>query len=82
MAPLYQKHMDMGHLASWGFYSHRFGGIFRRLETMSGPDHKTLLQMQNAINGEAIETNALAFNEFRQICSWHSDYMWNNATQP
>lgn len=82
LAPLYQKHMDMGHLASWGYYSHRIGGIYRRLETMSGADHKTLLAMQGAIYGEAIETDAVAMAEYRSICSWHSDYMWLNAAQP
>ncbi len=81
LAPLYQKHMDMGHIASWGFYAHRSGGIFRRLGTFSGADHKTLLTMENAILTEAGETNPLAMNEFRQICNWHVDYMWNNATQ-
>lgn len=81
LAPLYQKHMDMGHLAGWGYYAHRLGGIFRRLETMSGPDHKTLLAMQNAIYQEAGEIDAVAMAEFRSICSWHTDYMWANAGQ-
>ncbi len=81
LAPIYQKHMDMGHIASWGFYAHRSGGIFRRLETFSGADHKTLLDMQDAIYSEAEETSPLAINEFLQICTWHVDYMWNNATQ-
>lgn len=79
MAPIYKKHTDMGHLAGWGFYSHRFGGQFRRLETFSGADHKTLLRLQNEIYQEAQETDALAFNEFRQICDSHVDYMWMNA---
>ncbi len=80
LAPLFQKHADMGHIASWGYYAHRSGGIFRRLMTFSGADHKTLLNMQEAIFQEANETNPLAMNEFRQICNWHTDYMWNNAT--
>ncbi len=80
LAPLFQKHADMGHIASWGYYAHRSGGIFRRLMTFSGADHKTLLNMQTAIFQEANETNPLAMNEFRQICNWHTDYMWNNAT--
>ncbi len=80
LAPLFKKHADMGHLASWGFYAHRSGGIFRRLMTFSGANHKTLLNMQNAIFQEANQTNALAMNEFREICNWHTDYMWNNAT--
>jgi hypothetical protein len=82
LAPLYKKHTNMGHLASWGFFAHRMGGIYRRLETMSGADHKTLLRMQAAINQEAIEKAPLAFAEFRSICSWHSDYMWMNGAQP
>ncbi len=80
LAPLFQKHADMGHIASWGYYSHRSGGIFRRLMTFSGANHKTLLNMQNAIFQEANETSPLAMNEFRQICNWHTDYMWITAT--
>lgn len=73
LAPLYQKHMDMGHIASWGFYAHRSGGIFRRLETISGPDHLTLMNMQGAVYEEA---DPIAMQEFSSICSTHTDYMW------
>lgn len=79
LAPLYQKHMDMGHLASWGWYAHRSGGVFRRLETMSGADHTTLLSMQAAIYGEA---DPVAMRELFEICETHTDYMWNNITMP
>lgn len=82
VAPLYERHRGMGHIASWTYSSHRMGGIFRRLETFSGADHVTLLNMQDAIYNEAIETDALAMQEFNEICSWHTDYMWENATQP
>lgn len=80
LAPLYQKHIDMGHLASYGFYAHRAGGVFRRLETVSGPDHTTILDMQAAVYNEAFETNPIAMQEFAEICQTHTDYMWNNAT--
>lgn len=76
LAPLYKKHTDMGHLANWGFFAHRSGGMFRRLETFAGADHKTLLQMQDAIYSEAGETDALAMREFNEICNSHTDYMW------
>jgi hypothetical protein len=79
LAPLYQKHTDMGHLDGWAFYAHRMGGSFRRLETMSGADHKTLLAMQEAIYTEANETDAAAMQEFNEICGSHSDYMWENS---
>lgn len=80
LAPLFQKHADMGHITTWGYYAHRSGGIFRRLLTFSGADHKTLLNMQEAIFREANETSPLAMNEFREICNSHTDYMWNDVT--
>jgi hypothetical protein len=82
LAPLYKKHTDMGHLTGWGFFAHRMGGVFRALETLRGADHKTLMNMQGVVYGEAMTTNALAMNEFREICSWHQDYLWNNITNP
>jgi hypothetical protein len=81
LAPLYKKHADMGHLAGWAFYAHRSGGQFRRLETSSGADHKTLLKMQTAIYEEAQQLDPLAFNEFRQVCGSHTDYMWSRMIQ-
>lgn len=80
LAPLYQKHIDMGHMASYGFYAHRMGGLHRRLETISGADHMTLMNMQGAVYTEAFETNPLAMQEFSEICHAHSDYMWTNQT--
>ena len=79
LAPLYQKHMDLGHLASYGYYGHRVGGPFRRLETVSGVDHLTVLNMQGAVYQEATANDPLAMQEFLQICNTHSDYMWTNA---
>ncbi|MCI0432855.1 MAG: hypothetical protein L0271_04295 [Gemmatimonadetes bacterium] len=81
LAPLYEQRRSAGQIASWGFYAHRSGGIFRRLETFSGADHKTLLNLQGEILQEANTSNALAMNEFREICTWHTDYMWTNATR-
>ncbi len=80
LAPLYQKHIDMGHMASYGFYAHRMGGLFRRLETISGADHMTLMNMQGAVYTEAFQHNPLAMQEFSDICRAHSDYMWANQT--
>lgn len=79
LGPLYQKHIDLGHLASYGFYAHRVGGEFRRLETVSGADHTTVLNMQGAVYDEAFETDPLAMQEFVDICHTHTDYMWSNA---
>ncbi len=79
LAPLYEKHRAAGHIASYAFYGHRFGGVIRRLETVSGADHATVLEMQGAVYTEANETNPLAMQEFAQICRTHTDYMWTNT---
>lgn len=76
LAPLYQKHIDLGHIATYGYFAHRSGGVFRRLETLSGPDHLTLLNMQAAVYQEA---DPVALQEFSSICSTHTDYMWGRA---
>ncbi len=80
LAPLYQKHIDLGHLATYGFYLHRVGGVFRRLETVSGADHTTVLNMQGAVYEEAFATNPFAMQEFTEICQTHTDYLWSNTT--
>ena len=81
LAPLYKKHTDLGHLSTWGWWSHRSGGRFRRLETMSGADANTLMDMTEAIYGEAGETDPLALQEFLEICDSHVDYMWARPAQ-
>ena len=80
LGPLYQKHIDLGHLNSYSFYAHRAGGEYRRLETVSGADHTTVLNMQGAVYNEAFETDPVAVQEFLDICNTHTDYMWTNTT--
>lgn len=76
-APIFNKLVEDGKLKSWGWSSHVVGGRFRKLQTMTATDHKTLL----AARGEAIaamydDDNALG-KEFVDICGEHVDYMWN-----
>lgn len=80
LVPIYKKHTDAGDIAGWAYLAHREGGPVRRLETFSGADHKKLLHAQAAIYQEAFEADPLAFNEFREVCNSHSDYMWMDAT--
>ena len=39
----------------------------------------TVLNMQGAVYQEASANNALAMQEFVQICHTHTDYMWSNT---
>jgi hypothetical protein len=75
----YDANLGAGKLSSWGWSEHIVGGKYRRLSTMTADDWPTLFAMRAAIF-EAIgeEDNPLA-DEFSEICSSHSDYMWEIA---
>lgn len=77
LAPILDQMVEDGKLTSWGWSSHVVGGKYRKLQTMTAADHKSLL----AARGEAIEAmysdDNAAGEEFTEICGPHSDYMWN-----
>ncbi|MGI9232640.1 MAG: hypothetical protein ACR2RD_03330 [Woeseiaceae bacterium] len=76
-APLLDKFVADGKFTSWGWVSHWVGGKFRRLQTLTGADHKSLLaargELIEAMYDEANEAGA----EFIEICGSHEDYMWD-----
>ena len=79
--PIYQKHVDAGHLLSWGYLGHDTGGAWRRANYYSAADRDQLMAMRNAIvdellNGPDAETTA----EFIDICPTHVDYIWRGVT--
>lgn len=81
-APIYDRHVARGTIDSWGWLTHRFGGEWRRLATMSGSDAKSLLNAQDALMQELLAENALAWDEFQSICWTHEDYVWMSAVEP
>ena len=76
-APIYDKQVEDGKIASWGWLEHFVGGKIRRLLTITGASHKTNL----AARAEAIEAvfgdDNEAGAEFGSICTDHVDYMWD-----
>ena len=77
--PLLDKAIADGKIATWGWSAHFIGGKYRRLQTMTGVDHKSV----PAARGDLIEAlyggdepNADAV-EFNEICGSHSDYLWD-----
>lgn len=76
-APVLNKLVEDGELTSWGWQSHFVGGEFRKLQTMTGTDHKALLAARaQAIDAIYGEDDALGA-EFAEICGSHVDYMWD-----
>ena len=73
MAPILNGLVEDGKLTSWGWSSHVVGGKYRKLQTMTGADMKSLM----AARGEAIQTMYGDGAEFSEICGNHVDYVWN-----
>jgi hypothetical protein len=77
VAPILNALVEEGALTSWGWLSHIVGGKYRRLQTMTATDHKSLL----AARGEAISAIYADDNEMGEelndICYSHVDYIWD-----
>lgn len=76
-ASLYDAQVKKGNLMSWGWMQHVIGGKYRRLETLTAKDHKSLLKARTEIGDEVDKKYKKAGDEFTSICGSHSDYLWD-----
>ena len=76
-APIYDRHVAEGNLSSWGWLTHVVGGKYRRLATMTGADHASVLKVRGEIIAEIAEKHEAEGKEFSSICGSHADYLWN-----
>jgi hypothetical protein len=79
LGPVYQKHVDAGHLQGWGWMSHIAGGHWRRALYYAASDLSTLLDTRNQIIEETQAGLAEASREFTSICSEHDDLLWSSV---
>lgn len=77
MAPILNKMVEDGALTSWGWQSHVIGGRFRKLQTMTAVDIKSLIAARSAAITALYDDDSEAGEEFSQICGPHVDYIWN-----
>ena len=77
VAPILNKMVEDGALTSWGWQSHVIGGEYRKLQTMTASDHKTLISARNNAIAAIYGEDSAAGEEFSQICGPHTDYLWN-----
>lgn len=77
LGPVYDRYVKEGKLVSWSWFSHIVGGEWRRLATMSAPDHKALLKARAALLDELSTKYKKEMDEFGAICGSHRDYMWD-----
>jgi len=76
-APVLNKFVADGKLTSWGWSSHTVGGEYRRLQTMTGPNHKALMKARAEVIEAMYPDNSKPGEEFTSICGSHADYMWD-----
>lgn len=79
LAPVFDKMVANGKLKSWGWMEHIVGGKYRRVETMSAVDVKTLMAARAELI-EVLEDNP-AGDLFTDLCSEHTDYIWEIKAQ-
>ena len=60
----------------WSWLEHDLGGRIGRALVIDGADHKTILNMRDAITSELQSQPSDAFTEFSEICGGHTDYLW------
>lgn len=77
VAPILNKLVKDGKLSGWGWASHDVGGQYRKLQTMSAPDHKTLLKGRAEALAAIYAEGNKAGKELTEICGAHTDYMWD-----
>lgn len=76
-APVHDRHVGDGRLASWAWWEHHTGGKYRRLVVYDGADHKAVVAAREAIIQELRSEHADALREFGEICGSHQDYLWD-----
>lgn len=79
--PILNKMVEDGSLTSWGWSSHVVGGKYRKLQTMTAADHKTLMQARGAAIEALYADDNEAGEEFSEICGPHTDYLWNIVSE-
>jgi hypothetical protein len=77
VAPILNQYVEDGKLTSWGWSSHVVGGRFRKLQTMTAPDVKSLMKARGDAIGAIYDEDNEAGAEFTEICGPHVDYIWN-----
>lgn len=77
IAPKLRVLQEEGKIMSWGWSSHVVGGEYRRLHTMTGADHASVLEARGELLQYMNDDHKDMADEFSGICGSHSDYLWD-----
>jgi hypothetical protein len=73
-AEMMNKHQAAGHVSSWQWLTHYFGGTTRRILNWSGPNVMAVLKAEEMISSDM--ANHSMWSAFSQGCNSHNDYVW------
>jgi hypothetical protein len=76
VGPALDRQVQEGRINGWGWLSHFVGGEYRRLLSIDGPDHASILEARNQWIEETGEEAAL-MAEFNNVCNGHTDVLWD-----
>jgi hypothetical protein len=76
-APQLDELVKKGDITGWGWNQHRLGGKYRRLQTIFGADHASVVAANGQVIGYANENHSALAQEFSDICGSHTDYLWD-----
>jgi len=77
MAPVLNQHVKEGKIASWSWLRHRMGGKYRRALVIDSSDHKAAVNYWGTLVGALQKEQPDMFGRFGEICSSHTDYVWD-----
>lgn len=82
LGPIYDKQVESGAFATWAWLKHNVGGDYRRLISISGSDHKSVMSARAVLVAQLNSGRAKrAFTQFNEICPEHQDYMWDTQIE-
>jgi hypothetical protein len=77
IAPILNRHVKEGKIASWSWLEHRMGGKYRRVLVTDSSDHKSAMRLWGTLVGAIQKEQPDLFARFGEICDSHSDYIWD-----
>jgi hypothetical protein len=77
IAPILNRHVKEGKIASWSWLEHRMGGKYRRVLVTDSNDHKSAMKLWSTLVGAIRKEQPELFARFGEICDSHSDYIWD-----
>jgi len=76
-APKLNKMQQDGAISSWSWSSHRIGGKYRRLQTITGADYASVVAARAELLQHVNENYSEMGEEFVDVCGSHADYLWD-----